>query len=129
MLAQAEAVLDGRARLEQAWAEGLPFADREFDAVLATTSFDHWSDQPTGLAECARVLRPDGELMIADLFAGWLAITARPGPRGRARTPKRMGRLLAAAGLEVRGWRVLERLGPLAVIRVVCAVKPPTPLP
>jgi ubiquinone/menaquinone biosynthesis C-methylase UbiE len=38
--------------------EHLPYADGTFDLVVSTTSFDHWSDQGAGLAECARVMTP-----------------------------------------------------------------------
>ncbi|MGA2521017.1 MAG: class I SAM-dependent methyltransferase [Acidimicrobiales bacterium] len=36
--------------------EHLPYDDATFDLVVSTTSFDHWSDQRAGLAECARVM-------------------------------------------------------------------------
>jgi ubiquinone/menaquinone biosynthesis C-methylase UbiE len=59
MLAEARKRLNG-VRLEQGVAERLPFADASFDLVVSVLSFDHWSDQELGLAECARVLRPGG---------------------------------------------------------------------
>lgn len=41
----------------RARAEALPFADRAFEAVLATLTLHHWSDQRRGLHECRRVAR------------------------------------------------------------------------
>jgi ubiquinone/menaquinone biosynthesis C-methylase UbiE len=49
---------DPRVRLAMAVAERLPLEDASFDLVVSTVSFDHWADQPAGLAEVARVLRP-----------------------------------------------------------------------
>jgi SAM-dependent methyltransferase len=43
-------------RHHHALAERLPWPAATFDLVVSTTSFDHWTDQRAGLAECARVL-------------------------------------------------------------------------
>jgi len=45
-------------------AETLPFADRAFDRVLCESVIDHVVHPPRALAEMARVLRPDGRLVI-----------------------------------------------------------------
>jgi ubiquinone/menaquinone biosynthesis C-methylase UbiE len=57
--------------------------------VISTTPFDHRADQRTGLAECARVLAPDGCLVLADLFSVLLLPTLLAGRRGKARTRRR----------------------------------------
>jgi ubiquinone/menaquinone biosynthesis C-methylase UbiE len=44
-------------------AEQIGHPDETFDLIVSTTSFDHWSDQQAGLIECARVLRPGGQLV------------------------------------------------------------------
>ena len=49
-----------------AGAEDLPFPDGAFDRVWAIHSFHHWEDQPRGLAETHRVLRPGGRLLIVE---------------------------------------------------------------
>jgi ubiquinone/menaquinone biosynthesis C-methylase UbiE len=55
-------------------AERLPFADRSFDVVTTSLSLHHWEPAEQGLREIARVLRPDGRLVIADVEgAGALA--------------------------------------------------------
>src|SRR5690242_16522897 len=41
----------------QGQAEGLPFTDNAFDAVLGVLTIHHWSDRVRGLHECARVAR------------------------------------------------------------------------
>jgi ubiquinone/menaquinone biosynthesis C-methylase UbiE len=88
MIAMARGVgdLDPRVRLQEAAVEQLPFPDERFDLVVSSLSFDHWGDQGQGLREVARVLTPEGRLVLVDLFAGWLAVTTRIG-RARARTP------------------------------------------
>jgi ubiquinone/menaquinone biosynthesis C-methylase UbiE len=64
MLQQA-AARSARLRLVQGDACRLPFADRSFDAVVCTEAF-HWFPFPAdALAECFRVLRPGGRLLLA----------------------------------------------------------------
>ena len=85
-------------------AERLPYPDRSFDLVVSTTSFDHWSDQPTGLRECFRVLAPGGRLVLADLFSALLIPTQTGSRRGKARTRARATRLLTGAGFTQITW-------------------------
>ncbi len=53
----------------KARAEELPFADSSMDGVLAECSLSLMREPQKVLAECARVLRPGGRLMISDLYA------------------------------------------------------------
>jgi len=53
-------------RFETADAQALPFQDEEFDVVFSFGSAKHWPDPRKGIAECWRVLKPGGELCIAD---------------------------------------------------------------
>ena len=68
MLEVGRAALGRRSRvwLARAIAERLPFRDASFDLVVTTVSFAHWADQPAGLTEIARVLRPAGRPACAD---------------------------------------------------------------
>jgi ubiquinone/menaquinone biosynthesis C-methylase UbiE len=90
---------DDRLVFRRGIAEKLPFPDGSFDLVLATTSFDHWSDQPTGLSESARILTPGGYFVVVDLLSSWLLPTVLTVRRGHARTPRRLRALLGDAGL------------------------------
>ena len=101
---------DERIAIELGAAEQLPYPDAAFDLVLSVTSFDHWSDQAAGIAECARVLAASGHLVLADLFSPWLAPTLVAGRRGKARTKRRANRLLAAAGLRPISWHTVYPL-------------------
>ncbi len=89
---------DPRIQIRQGFAERLPFEDGRFDLLVSSTSFDHWGDQLGGLRECARVLEGGGRLVLSDVLSPLLLLTLPVGYRGRARTPARAGRLLAAAG-------------------------------
>ncbi len=115
--------LDPRIEFIQGTAERLPFRDASFDLVVSTTSFDHWADQLRGLEECARTLADDGRLVLADLFAGWLAPTTVLGRRRRTRTIQQASRLLVAAGFSDLGWQRLYNLGPLPLVQAVIAAK------
>jgi ubiquinone/menaquinone biosynthesis C-methylase UbiE len=112
-----------RVRLAEAAAERLPFANASFDLAVSTVSFAHWADQPAGLAEIARVLRPGGRLVLVDLFAiGWLRPLAALGRR-RDRMPSaaELAVMLARARLVPIAWRRVYDLGPLPLVRAVVA--------
>jgi len=100
-------------------AERLPFPDATFDLVVSTTSFDHWSDQGAGLAECARAMAPGGRLVLVDQFSVLLAPTLAFGRRGKARTRWQAARLLEAAGLCPISWHRLYAV----IIQAVVAGK------
>jgi len=50
-------------------AESLPFADASFDLVATRYSAHHWAQVPRALAECARVLKPGGRMIVIDVVA------------------------------------------------------------
>ncbi|OBI64023.1 class I SAM-dependent methyltransferase [Mycobacterium sp. E796] len=101
-------------------AEDLDYPDGSFDLVVSTTSFDHWTDQQAGLAECARVLRPGGYLVLVDQFSLWLLPTLATSRRGKARTRGRATALLLRAGFRSPQWHRLYAL----IINGVTATKP-----
>jgi ubiquinone/menaquinone biosynthesis C-methylase UbiE len=101
-------------------AEELPYPDAWADLVVSSTSFDHWSDQQCGLAECARVLRPDGHLVLVDQFSLWLIPTLAISRRGKARTRRRANRLLLRAGFTHPHWHPVRSL----IINAAIAAKP-----
>ena len=101
-------------------AEHLPYPDASTDLVVSSTSFDHWSDQLAGLTECARVLRPGGQLVLADQFSRWLIPTLAISRRGKARTRRHADRLLLRAGFDRTRWHKLHAV----IINAVVATKP-----
>ncbi len=68
MLAQARARLPG-GRFERARGEALPFEADSFDAAVLRQVV-HLVDRPAVFAELARVLRPDGRVVIATFHPG-----------------------------------------------------------
>ena len=96
---------DERLKFSAGVAEQLPYRDGSFDLVVSVTSFDHWSDQLAGLRECHRVLVPGGHLVLVDQFSFWLVPTLVFSRSGKARTKRRAGRLVEAAGFRSVAWR------------------------
>ena len=119
MVEVASAFASKNLSFETGVAEALPFPESSFDLVVSTTSFDHWTDQRAGIAEIARVLRPSGRLVLADLFSVFLVPTLLVGRRGRVRTIKAATTLLQGAGLEV-----LSRHNLYVVVQALSARKP-----
>ncbi|WP_019507891.1 methyltransferase domain-containing protein [Pleurocapsa sp. PCC 7319] len=60
-----EAGLDERVRFEVANALEMPFADHTFDLVWSLESGEHMPDKTKFLAECYRVLKPGGKMILA----------------------------------------------------------------
>lgn len=60
--------LGGRITLRMANSASLPFADNQFDAVISNSLIHHLPEPIESLREAVRVLQPDGQLFIRDLF-------------------------------------------------------------
>ena len=74
-------------------AEHLPLENDSVNLVTSTASFHHWSDQAQGVREAARVLRPGGLFVLADMS---LAAHGHPLSRSRVRA------IFESAGLVIR---------------------------
>ncbi len=99
---------DPRFSFKQGDASALPFGAASFDAAFSTMSLHHWGEQVSGIREVARVLRPGGLFVLADVDAPFIFVI---GPLfnwidgSRFRAPEDIRRLLEGAGLSVVGFR------------------------
>ncbi len=124
MLARARRVaerLDRPIELEIADVQDLPHGDASLDTVTATCVFCSVADPVAGLREVARVVRPDGQVLLlehvrpSNPLLGWLADRVAPliarlmGPEINRRTEDNV----AAAGLyiaEIRRWGIWREI-------------------
>src|SRR5215469_1600222 len=60
----AEAIREGRVRLQGGSATALPFEEASFDTALSANSLPFWPDQEAGVREMWRVLKPGGVIAI-----------------------------------------------------------------
>ncbi len=110
MVARARARLGDGADVHVGDAAALPVPDAAFDLVVSTLAMHHWPDPAAGLAEIARVLRPDGRAIVWDLAPGVLPFHTRfAGPAHHV--PGSPLRIVAAPGpgLPARG-RIVQRV-------------------
>ncbi|HEY3889381.1 MAG TPA: class I SAM-dependent methyltransferase [Caulobacteraceae bacterium] len=115
--ANAAAVATGQVELRLGEAGALPWPDQTFDKACALHSFQFWPDPAAGLAEVARVLKPDGLLLMmlrahADGRAGVADL-----PNALSRSGDELGATLAL--LTSLGWRDVvagESLGRTAIL-------------
>jgi ubiquinone/menaquinone biosynthesis C-methylase UbiE len=94
-------------RLEQGYAERLPYADGEFDRVLSSMMLHHINDdaKPAAAAEIFRVLRPGGRLHLVDIGGevadgGLAARLIRRNPHAAGNLGDAIPRLLRGAGFD-----------------------------
>jgi ubiquinone/menaquinone biosynthesis C-methylase UbiE len=95
-------------RFERAYAQGLPFADREFDRVLSSMMLHHLDDdvKAGAAAEIHRVLRPGGTLHIVDIGGhttahdGLAARWMKDSPHAAGNRGDAIPRLLTDAGFD-----------------------------
>ena len=98
MIQQATQLLSD-AEFHVAMAESLPLPDASVDLVFSTLSFHHWSDQANGVGEIARVLRPQGRFLLADIMMPFgLSLVIRHFKRNN---PVKTREMFAQAGLNV----------------------------
>lgn len=73
MLAQGERLAAergiGNVLFRQGDVEALPFADGAFDLVVSRYSAHHWPQPARAVAEFRRLLRPGGQLLLADIVS------------------------------------------------------------
>jgi SAM-dependent methyltransferase len=80
---------DGNTPFVCAVAEGLPFRDDTFDAVVCQGSLDHFPEPAAFMCEVARILRPDGRAVIG--ISNYDSLSCRLGG-GLYRLKERLGR-------------------------------------
>jgi ubiquinone/menaquinone biosynthesis C-methylase UbiE len=105
---------DARLRFEVADAAALPLEPESIDLAFSTISFHHWADQVGGVRQVARVLRPNGCFVLADIRP---PVLLRPVMRGFHAQGARE-RLFAEAGLRVVRQERPLRLGRQILITV-----------
>lgn len=99
MIAQASLLTPG-ARFYVGQAESLPLPDASVDLVVSTMSFHHWADQAQGIRQVARILRPAGIFILADVIMPyWLWWIFR---HGRHVSAKQRREMFAQSGLSMQ---------------------------
>lgn len=108
MLGEARKRLGTAIPLERSHADDLPFADREFDVVVSTNALHYFPNPSAALDEMARVMRPNGKLVITDwchdfVISQIFEFKLRAFDRAHVGTlgQKRCRKLLDQAGFEV----------------------------
>ena len=99
--------MSDRVRFAHGNALAMPFADASFTLAIAQEAFAHVPDKPRLVAECARVLRPAGRLVLSDILHRGM-LSAQDMQRlfdgmafSEIATVERYTELLRARGLEV----------------------------
>lgn len=80
---------DSKALMLRSIAEMLPFAEGAFDRVICQGSLDHFADPMAFMRETARVVKPDGRIVIA--LANFESVSCKLG-RGADRLQRRLSR-------------------------------------
>jgi ArsR family transcriptional regulator len=110
-------------RAQVADVHALPFRDGSFDSVLMFHTLTYAERPARALAECARVLRPGGRLVLLCLDEHRQSeVTARYGERHPGFSPRAVRGLLTRAGLTVRSAEVASREIKKPHLQVVLAI-------
>jgi ubiquinone/menaquinone biosynthesis C-methylase UbiE len=80
--------------LQEASADSLPFVDRSFDLVVCRSALHHFADPERAVVEMARVCRPGGRVVVADMVAPRLDVRERFDDVHRAADPSHTRALL-----------------------------------
>ncbi|HLK90019.1 MAG TPA: class I SAM-dependent methyltransferase, partial [Polyangia bacterium] len=127
--AQARLRGQGNVRAQVADAHALPFQDASFDDVLIFHTLTYAERPARVLAECARVLRPGGRMVVLCLDEHRQSeVTARYGERHPGFSPRALRGMLSRAGLGVVSTKVAARETKKPHLQVVLGIadKPAT---
>jgi ArsR family transcriptional regulator len=120
----------GHVRAQVADVHALPFADASFDTVLLFHTLTYAAQPARALAECSRVLRPGGRLVLLCLDQHKQSeVTARYGERHPGFAPRALKRLLTKVGLDVASCGVACREARKPHLQVVLAIADKLPRP
>ena len=87
------------AEFHVAMAEALPLPEASVDLAFSTLSFHHWANQAKGISEVARVLRPQGRFVLADIvIPRWMSVFVG---NFRYNSPATVRNMFTKAGLTV----------------------------
>ena len=104
-------------------ARALPLETAAYDGIISVAAIDHLprAGIPKALAEAARVLKPQGEFLLAVVNVDWWARVASPHALGHhpSRDPSRWRSLLEAAGFDI-----VEQGTQPAVLYFLCRKSP-----
>ena len=99
----------------------LPYEDNQFDLVVSTSTFNHYTQPLDILTEVARVLKPNGLLMICDTYLNatlrYLHKISKPINQVagmRIYTEKEVWQMMNAAGFTGIKWEKINRFTYLA---------------
>jgi ArsR family transcriptional regulator len=113
----------GNVRAEVADVHQLPFRPSSFDSVLVFHTLTYAEHPARALAECSRVLRPGGRLVLLCLDRHEQhEVTARYGERHPGFSPRDLRRLLAKAALDVASCDVACREAKKPHLQVVLTI-------
>ncbi|HET7543703.1 MAG TPA: metalloregulator ArsR/SmtB family transcription factor [Polyangiaceae bacterium] len=119
-----------QASVQVADVHALPFEECSFDTVMMFHTLTYAEHPSRALAECSRVLRPGGRLVLLCLNQHQQhEVTARYGERHPGFSPRAVRRLLSAAGLEVKSAEVAAREAKKPHLEVVLATAEKASLP
>jgi SAM-dependent methyltransferase len=122
-LARARLATFPNARADVADVQALPFEPSSFDSVLLFHTLTYAAEPKQAVAECARVLRPGGRLVLLCLDRhAQRELTTRYGELHPGFSPADLRELLSAAGLAVKTAQVVAREAKKPHLDVVLAV-------
>lgn len=109
----AQAIQEGRVKLELGTAGQLPYPEAQFDRVFAINSAQFWKDSVKTLTEVRRVLKP----------SGWVVLAVQPRSKNATEETARqagigLSKALAAAGFE----DVHSEMNQMAPVPTVCVL-------
>lgn len=108
----------------------LPFAAASFDEVMMFHTLTYAEHPARALAECSRVLRPGGRLVLLCLNQHQQhEVTARYGERHPGFSPRSVRGLLSTAGLDVKSSAIAAREAKKPHLEVVLAIAEKNSLP